>query len=446
MNYKHKQPYHILSVMIFLFFHYLFFMHYTPQVALAENFDDAFENLDKAFEEEASKMNQDFDEKAAAMEKAWDEEEKRINEEWEKLKKAVEQKWDSFTDSSKKVWVDYDAANQETRSQVDFEKGKVIVEALVPVKTIPKDEDKDKGKDQDKGKDKDKDQDKDNAEPDELGAEKQIQEKQQKIPQEKPKAQIIKEAQPKIEQQLKKILAKEEKTGQETLADQIKNQHGQTVDEKNAQEFMQKEVLPKVTVEGKSFQSKDGIERIKVKVEIPMVPRHLRIRAEKYQELIIKYAKEYELDPCLLFAVTETESYFNPLAKSHAGAYGLMQLIPRFGAREAYQYLYKKDIIITPTQLYIPGVNVCLGGAYLKILKNRYYGNILDSIMNQYLSIASYNWGPTAVRSKIVNRCDLKGMDHNELFTFIRQNSPQETTDYLKRVTERMPKYQIMLP
>ncbi len=262
----------------------------------------------------------------------------------------------------------------------------------------------------------------------------------------RPKEQIINDAIPKIAQQLKKILTTNEKCKQAALADQIKNKQGKIIDDQNMDEFVQKEVLPGAKVEGKSFKAKDGLERIKVKVEIPMIPEHIRVRAEKYQDLVEKYAAKYELDPCLLYAVTETESYFNPMAKSPAGAYGLMQLIPRYGAREAYQYLYHKDTILTPAQLYIPGVNVCLGGAYLKLLRDRYYKDIADAVMKQYLSIASYNWGPTAVRTRIVNRCDLDGMDHQSLFRFIRQNSPEETSEYLKKVTERMPKYRIMSP
>jgi len=431
-GYNHIFSLRALLIPITLFiFTLIFILTFTLTFSLAppaaaDSFDDAMKAMNKQFEEQASTMNTNFEKNAAAMEKAWDEEEKRINEEWERMKREVEQKWDSFLDSSKKVWVDYDAQNQETRSQVDFEKGKVVIEALVPVKVVAED-----------------------------ALKKEQKPEQKKTPEmEKPsrpapgktQAQIIQEAKPKIMRQLQKILAKDKETRQAVLADQIETKQGKIVDEKNAPAFIQKEVLPKAFIEGESFQGKDGVERIKVKVELPLVPMHLIVRAKKYQDHINKYAEEYTLDPRLLYSVIETESYFNAKAKSPAGAYGLMQLIPRWGAREAYQYLYNKDIIVPKEQLYIPGVNICLGSAYLKLLKERYYGHINDTNKNQYLSIASYNWGPTAVKAKIVNRCDLQNMEHQELFSFIRKNSPPETSDYLKRVTERMPKYQIFLP
>lgn len=48
----------------------------------------------------------------------------------------------------------------------------------------------------------------------------------------------------------------------------------------------------------------------------------------EYQDAVTQYAGEYEVNPYLVFAVIKTESSFNPLAQSDAGAQGLMQITP----------------------------------------------------------------------------------------------------------------------
>ena len=89
-------------------------------------------------------------------------------------------------------------------------------------------------------------------------------------------------------------------------------------------------------------------------------------------------AERHKVDPALVRAVIETESNWNPAARSHKGAVGLMQLIPttamRFGVNDAYS----------------PRQNVDAGVRYLKTLLERYRGN-LD------LALAAYNAGEGAV-------------------------------------------------
>jgi soluble lytic murein transglycosylase-like protein len=96
------------------------------------------------------------------------------------------------------------------------------------------------------------------------------------------------------------------------------------------------------------------------------------------EKLVREAAERHHMDPALVRAVIETESGWNPSAKSRKGALGLMQLIPttavRFGVNDAFS----------------PQQNVDAGVRYLKTLLQRYNGN-LD------LALAAYNAGEGAV-------------------------------------------------
>jgi len=96
------------------------------------------------------------------------------------------------------------------------------------------------------------------------------------------------------------------------------------------------------------------------------------------EKLVREAADRHRVDPALVRAVIETESNWNPAARSRKGAVGLMQLIPttaqRFGVNDAFS----------------PQQNVDAGVRYLKVLLERYDGN-LD------LALAAYNAGEGAV-------------------------------------------------
>lgn len=103
----------------------------------------------------------------------------------------------------------------------------------------------------------------------------------------------------------------------------------------------------------------------------------------KYENLVEKYAKKYDLDKYLVYAVIKTESKFDQYAVSHAGAYGLMQL----QTETASDCARKLDMDIDlPDDLYVPDINIHLGTYYLSWLLDKYDGDI-------ELAIAAYNGG-----------------------------------------------------
>ena len=89
-------------------------------------------------------------------------------------------------------------------------------------------------------------------------------------------------------------------------------------------------------------------------------------------------APDYGLDPNLLLAIIQTESNFNPRARSPANAQGLMQLIPSTAAR--FGVKNRTD----------PVQNLHGGMAYMRWLLSYFQGDLR-------LSLAGYNAGEHAV-------------------------------------------------
>ncbi|MCB1646658.1 MAG: DUF3393 domain-containing protein, partial [Pseudomonadales bacterium] len=119
-----------------------------------------------------------------------------------------------------------------------------------------------------------------------------------------------------------------------------------------------------------------AVGKKKIAIQIPFKQNHREVLANKYYAAIAREAARHDLEPSLLLAVVETESSFNPRARSPVPAYGLMQLVPRSGAMDAYQYLYGEPTLLGPDYLYEPDQNVELGAAYLNILTTRYLRQI----------------------------------------------------------------------
>ena len=78
-----------------------------------------------------------------------------------------------------------------------------------------------------------------------------------------------------------------------------------------------------------------------LKIELQLVENHIPKRAEQFKELVKANSAKFTVDQPLIFAIMEQESAFNPAAKSHVPAYGLMQLVPKSGGRDAYRYHHR---------------------------------------------------------------------------------------------------------
>jgi soluble lytic murein transglycosylase-like protein len=108
-------------------------------------------------------------------------------------------------------------------------------------------------------------------------------------------------------------------------------------------------------------------------------PPFSRPSASAYDDLIRRAAQEHGLDFALVKAIMHVESAFNPYARSHKGAYGLMQLLPETARRYG----------VERSELYDPHRNIEAGVRYLKFLTTQF-----RDIRHV---IAAYNAGEKAV-------------------------------------------------
>jgi soluble lytic murein transglycosylase len=98
------------------------------------------------------------------------------------------------------------------------------------------------------------------------------------------------------------------------------------------------------------------------------------------------HARQEQIDPALLAAVIETESKFNPDARSSAGAVGLMQLTPAT-AKGIAEYTHGTRFRLS--DLTNPDINVRYGAWYLHRLLAKYG--------DERLALAAYNAGEANV-------------------------------------------------
>ena len=101
-------------------------------------------------------------------------------------------------------------------------------------------------------------------------------------------------------------------------------------------------------------------------------------RYTRYDAHIREAASLYQIPEELVRAVIKVESDYNPGVVSHAGAQGLMQLMPETGARMGIRDAFD------------PRMNILAGVRYLRVLANTFNGDLA-------LTIAAYNAGENAV-------------------------------------------------
>ena len=145
----------------------------------------------------------------------------------------------------------------------------------------------------------------------------------------------------------------------------------------------------------------------------------------RHEDIIRQQAADKGLDPALIAGVIYTESRFRDQT-SHAGAKGLMQILPS----TAHDIARKSGgTAFVQGDLANPQVNISYGSFYLRYLLQRYGGN-------EVLAIAAYNAGEGRVDQWIFD-----ARHKGEAFDRARHIPFPETRHYVQQVLDVRTRY-----
>lgn len=162
--------------------------------------------------------------------------------------------------------------------------------------------------------------------------------------------------------------------------------------------------------------ARDAMDKLEEKPEKNDLRWRLVYPVHYYDE--ISQNASSSTDRTLILSIIREESYFNPNAKSSAGARGLMQLMPA----TAQEIAQKSDTpLLNPNLLYDAQTNIKLGKMYFAFLKNNLSGN-------SKLAVLAYNGGIGSVKRWKNN------LSYNNFDEFIESIPYSETQNYYKKV------------
>lgn len=191
-------------------------------------------------------------------------------------------------------------------------------------------------------------------------------------------------------------------------------------------------------------------------VQLNMVNAAIDKRALQYASLVRQNSEKTRVSRSLIYAIIRIESSFNPYAVSSAPAYGMMQLVPTSGGREAYRKSRNEDVIPSKEFLFAPENNIELGSAYLGVLlHDSPLREIRDPVSREYCAIAAYNTGPSNVYRAFSSRSGRERQDEalnainamrpDEVYNALRSKLPyEETRGYIANAVQAKKRYAMM--
>lgn len=148
----------------------------------------------------------------------------------------------------------------------------------------------------------------------------------------------------------------------------------------------------------------------------------------QYQQIVREQAKKHHIDEALVYAVIYCESGFDSDAVSHAGACGLMQVMPQTAQELAGRYHIQYEML---DDLFNPNINIALGCSFLSELINHF--------RELPTAIAAYNAGRARVKGWLAEP------KYSSDGRTLREIPYEETKNYVRKVLAAYEKYQKIL-
>ena len=158
-----------------------------------------------------------------------------------------------------------------------------------------------------------------------------------------------------------------------------------------------------------------------------------RLYPNYYWEQIRIAARESKIDPHLVVSVIRQESFFKKNAVSHAGAIGLMQIMPTTGKNIASEIGLKP---FARHQLFDPHISIRMGSYFLSNQVKAFTQP--DSAKAFELGLAAYNAGPHKARQWI------ERFSFDDPDTFVERIPYKETRLYVKKVLKNYAIYKAL--
>ena len=405
---KHFKIMRVLPVFFFTLAITIFALH-----ALADEFEDMmagemgdFKNEQKEFQTYQEQIDAEF----GAYKKI-------VDQEFKKYKNEILEHWDKPEVTNKKKFVEY-SPDFKTKKVVDFEKETIEVSIIVPKGTSKKNIDK------------------------------KIDKQLTDLVTENSKTAYNRD---RLTQNIEKKLDKHVKDLKKSaikavpiIADAI---IGTAKPSKQQVDAAVKKLRQVEEIIQKPAPKTEDSEVITVKIKLPSGT--MAKKATTYLGTVKKYAGKRKIDPALLLAVMQTESAFNPMARSYVPAYGLMQIVPRSAGLDASELVYGKQKVLSPSYLYNGENNIRMGAAYLYILNYRYLKSIKNDTSRLYCVIAAYNTGAGNVARAFTGKMNIRkaakkinAMSPDKVYKHLLRKLPHaETKHYVKNVTNRIKLY-----